>query len=207
MTTAPTFPWAIPFFGTRTSIDYAELSPTFMAMVGDGSPSASPPITSSAFTYSAGTSETAWFAGSVDPSGYASATGGGTIAASANASSVVWNPGGMGPFYSTTNGSSWTASTGIPAGGIVASDRVNPLEYYDYAAGQFYVSVNGGVSFTATTATGLPAAGDNVNIKAVPGITGDVWLAGGSTAAVSAAARPSRRCSMIWRFDIVSSFL
>jgi hypothetical protein len=87
----------------------------------------------------------------------------------------------MVPFYSTSNGSSWTASTGVPAGGIIASDRVNPLKFYDYAAGQFYVSTNGGVSFTATAATGLPSAADHVNMRAVPGITGDIWLAGGST--------------------------
>ncbi|MGA2652692.1 MAG: cellulose binding domain-containing protein [Terracidiphilus sp.] len=181
MTTAPAFPYAIPFFGTRTSIDYAELSPQFMVLVGDGSPTASPVITSSAFTYSGGTSETAWFAGTVDPPGY-STNGGGTVAAAADASRVVWNPTGMGAFYSTANGSSWTASTGLPAGGIIASDRVNPLEFYDYAAGQFYVSVNGGVSFAATAATGLPVSGDPVNMRAVPGITGDVWLAGGSVA-------------------------
>jgi hypothetical protein len=181
MTTAPTFPYAIPFFGTRTSIDYAELSPQFMVLVGDGSPTASPAITSSAFTYSGGTSETAWFAGTVDPPGY-STNGGGTVAAAADASRVVWNPTGMSAFYSTSNGSSWTASTGLPAGGIIASDRVNPLQFYDYSAGQFYVSVNGGVSFTATAAAGLPVSGDPVNMRAVPGITGDVWIAGGSVA-------------------------
>jgi xyloglucan-specific exo-beta-1,4-glucanase len=180
MTTAPTFPYAIPFFGTRTSIDYAELSPQFMVLVGDGSPTASPAITSSAFTFSGGTSETAWFAGTVDPPGY-STNGGGTVAAAADASRVVWNPTGMGAFYSTANGSSWTASTGLPAGGIIASDRVSPLQFYDYAAGQFYVSTNGGVSFAATAATGLPAAGDSVNFRAVPGHQGDIWLAGGST--------------------------
>jgi len=180
LTTAPTFPFAIPFFGTRTGIDYAELSPQFLVLVGNGNPSGSPPTTSSAFTFSGGTTETGWFAGSADPPGYTGA-GGGTIAAAADASRVVWNPAGMVPFYSTTNGSSWTAATGVPAGGIIASDRVNPLQFYDYAAGQFYVSTNGGVSFTATAATGLPAAGDHVNLRAVPGITGDVWLAGGST--------------------------
>ncbi|MGA9669339.1 MAG: cellulose binding domain-containing protein [Terracidiphilus sp.] len=179
MTTAPAFPYAIPFFGTRTSIDYAELSPQFMVLVGDGNPSGTPATTSSAFTFSGGTSETAWFAGSVDPPGY-STNGGGTVAAAADASRVVWNPTGMGAFYSTTNGSSWTASTGLPAGGIIASDRVNPLQFYDYVGGQLYVSTNGGVSFSATAATGLPASGDSVNFKAVPGRQGDIWLAGGS---------------------------
>ncbi len=181
LTTAPTFPWANSFFGTHTSIDFAELEPQFMAMAGDGTPTSSPVLTSTAFTYSGGTTESSWYAGSVDPPGYTTGSGG-TIAAAADASRVVWNPGGMSAFYSTTTGSSWTASTGLPIGGIVISDRVNPLKFYDYAAGQFYVSVNGGVSFTASPATGLPVSGDNVSMHAVPGIEGDIWLVGGSTA-------------------------
>ncbi len=180
MTTAPTFPYAIPFFGTRTSIDFAQLDPMDMVLVGDGSPTASPVVTSSAFTTSGGTSETSWFAGSVDPAGMTA--GGGTVAMAANASSVVWAPPSMVPFYSTTYGSSWTASAGAPAGGVIASDRVNPQYYYYYAAGQFYVSTNGGVSFTATAASGLPVSGDPVVVKAVPGIAGDVWVVGGSVA-------------------------
>jgi phosphoheptose isomerase len=178
MTTPPTFPYAIPFFGTRTAIDFAQLNPMDMVIVGAGSPTASPVVTSSAFTTSGGTSETSWFAGSVDPAGMTS--GGGTVAMASNASSVVWVPPSMVPFRSTTYGSSWTAATGAPAGGVIASDRVNPLYYYYYAAGQFYVSSNGGVSFTATAATGLPASGDPVVVKAVPGIEGDVWVVGGS---------------------------
>ena len=178
MTTPPAFPYAIPFFGTRTAIDFAQLNPMDMVIVGVGSPTASPVVTSSAFTTSGGTSETSWFAGSVDPAGMTA--GGGTVAMAANASSVVWVPPSMLPFRSTTYGSSWTASTGAPAGGVIASDRVNPLFYYYYGAGQFYVSTNGGVSFTATAATGLPASGDPVAVKAVPGIAGDVWVVGGS---------------------------
>jgi hypothetical protein len=59
---------------------------------------------------------------------------------------------------------------------------VNPLYFYYYAAGQFYVSTNGGQSFTATAATGMPISGDPVVLKAAPGIAGDVWLVGGSVA-------------------------
>jgi hypothetical protein len=191
MTTAPTFPYAIPFFGTRNAIDFAQLAPMNMVIVGTGSPTASPVVTSSAFTTSGGTTETSWFAASADPAGMTA--GGGTVAMSSTASSVVWAPPSMAPFYSTTYGSSWTASTGAPAGSApgvgggtgnnaaVASDRVNPLYFYYYAAGQFYVSSNGGVSFTATAATGLPASGDPVVVKAVPGIAGDVWVVGGSS--------------------------
>jgi len=180
MTTAPTFPFAIPFFGSMTSIDYAESSPQFMVIVGNGNATASPVVHSVGFTFSGGTSETSWFTESSDPPGYTNG-GGGTVAAAADASRVVWNPSGMTAFYSTNNGSSWTAATGLTAGGIVVSDRVNPLTFYAYVNGRFYVSTNGGVSFAATSATGLPASGDHIYLHAVPGIQGDVWLAGGST--------------------------
>jgi hypothetical protein len=57
---------------------------------------------------------------------------------------------------------------------------VNPKKFYVFAGGKFYVSTDAGATFTASTATGLPASGDPVRFKAVPGIEGDVWLAGGS---------------------------
>ena len=181
LTTAPTFPFSIPFFGTYGAIDFAALDPMTMVIAGNGNNTASPPTHSTGWTTSGGTSETAWFAASADPAGYTDG-GYGTIAMAANAASVVWAPTGMAPFYTTTYGASWTASSGAPAGGVIASDRVNPLYFYYYAAGQFYVSTNGGQSFTATAATGMPISGDPVVLKAVPGIAGDVWLVGGSAA-------------------------
>jgi hypothetical protein len=54
-------------------------------------------------------------------------------------------------------GTSWTASNGVPANAIVAADRVNPMTFYAYSNGTFHVSTNGGASFTATAAAGLPA--------------------------------------------------
>ncbi len=79
----------------------------------------------------------------------------------------------------TGGGKTWTASAGIPAGARVASDRVNPNKFYGFKSGTFYLSTDGGKTFAATAAAGLPAAG-NVRFKAVPGREGDIWLAGGS---------------------------
>jgi xyloglucan-specific exo-beta-1,4-glucanase len=176
LTTSPAAMYSVPFAGTNVSIDYAELSPAFICRVGNGNATASPPIRSTAFSFDSGSD---WFQGNNDPPGYTNG-GGGTIAAAADASRVVWNPSGLGAFFSTDNGNSWTASTGLPAGGRVASDRVNPMKFYDFVNGTFYVSTNGGASFTASAATGLPPAGTSVRFKAVPGHEGDIWLAGGS---------------------------
>jgi hypothetical protein len=72
------------------------------------------------------------------------------------------------------------ASSGIPAGAIVESDRVDAKTFYGFKSGHFYVSSDGGATFTASTAAGLPS-GDSVRFKALPGAKGDVWLAGGAS--------------------------
>ncbi len=154
-----------PTFVSTTSLDYAELMPNFIVRVGN----ASAGTNSSGFSFDGGTS---WFAGSAQPGGV---NGGGTVAASANGSRVIWSPSGAAVHFSTNNGSSWTQSVGIPAGARVGSDRVNSMKFYGFANGTFYVSTNGGANFTAA-ATGLPGS---AKFKAVPGHEGDVWLAGG----------------------------
>jgi len=45
---------------------------------------------------------------------------------------------------------------------------------------KFYVGSDGGASFTASSASGLPS-GDSVRFKALPGAKGDIWLAGGAS--------------------------
>jgi xyloglucan-specific exo-beta-1,4-glucanase len=162
--TTPTTMMGSPTFVSTTSLDYAELSPTFIVRVGN----ANAGTNRSGFSFDGGTS---WFQGSTEPGGV---TGGGTVAAAANATRVVWSPAGAQVNFSTNNGSSWTQSAGIPSGARVGSDRVNPMKFYGVANGTFYVSTNGGANFTAA-ATGLPS---DSKFKAVPGREGDIWLAG-----------------------------
>lgn len=169
LTKSPAAMYSIPYAGTYHSIDYAELNPSFMVRVGCGVPSASPPTTSSAFTYDGGLT---WFAGNNDISGL---TGGGTVAAAADASVVVWAPKDAPVSLSKDNGNSWTPCQGVPTNAQVRSDRVNPKKFYAFAAGRFYVSTDGGVNFTVTAASGLPSNGQ---FKAMPGREGDIWLAG-----------------------------
>jgi hypothetical protein len=159
-----------PVFGTR-SLDYAELNPAFVFRVGDGDTANS--VKSAAYSTNGGSS---WTPVGNQPAGL---TGGGTGAVNANGTRLVWAPGGVGVFYSSNSGSAWTASSGIPSGARVASDRVNPNKFYGYKSGTFYVSTNGGVSFTTSSTAGLPLQGP-VRFKAVPGREGDIWLAGGA---------------------------
>jgi hypothetical protein len=55
---------------------------------------------------------------------------------------------------------------------------VNPNKFYGFKSGTFYVSTDGGKTFAATAASGLPLGGP-VKFRAVPGREGDIWLAGG----------------------------
>jgi xyloglucan-specific exo-beta-1,4-glucanase len=171
LTTAPDEMYSIPYAGTYNSIDYAELKPSFMVRVGKGDSTASPPTKSSAFSYDAGSN---WFAGNTDISGL---TGGGHVAAAADASVVVWAPEGVNVCYSKDNGNSWTQCQGVPTGAEVRSDRVNPKKFYAFYSGTFYISTDGGATFTRTGASGLPGSGTG-QFKAVPGREGALWLCG-----------------------------
>lgn len=176
LTKSPAQMYTIPYAGTNSALDYAELSPSFMVRVGYGNPSATPVLTSSAYSYDGGAT---WFAGNKDISGIS--TSGGSVAAAADASRVLWAPYNAQISYSTDNGNTWTASAGIPQNAVVASDRVNPKKFYGYGQGQFWISTDGGATFTSTGVTGLPLAGNHVVVKAMPGHEGDIWIAGGST--------------------------
>ncbi len=110
LTKSPAAMYSIPYAGTYSAIDYAELNPNFIVRVGYGNPSASPAVTSSAFSYDGGAT---WFAGNKDIPGMS--TSGGTVAAAADASRVLWAPVNAAVSYSTDNGNTWIASANYSA--------------------------------------------------------------------------------------------
>ncbi|CAM5330988.1 cellulose binding domain-containing protein [Streptomyces pilosus] len=168
LTRVPPMMFTQPNFTTTTSLDFAESNPGIVVRAGNLD--SGPHI---AFSTDNGAS---WFAGT-DPSGV---SGGGTVAAAADGSRFVWSPQGAGVHHATGFGTSWSPSSGIPSGAVVESDRVDPRTFYGFKSGRFYVSTDGGATFTASSATGLPA-GDSVRFKALPGARGEVWLAGGAS--------------------------
>ncbi len=170
--TVPSLMDASPVFTTGTSLDYAELNPSFIVRVGTGGTNG----INIGFASDGGQT---WTPATSQPSG----ASGGTVAAAADGSRVVWSS-GPGVFFSVDKGTTWTAATGAPAGASVRSDRVNPLKIYAFASGAFYISTDGGQTFAATAASNLPPAGTSAQFKATPGREGDIWLAGGSTTTV-----------------------
>ncbi len=170
--TRPAKAFTVPYSGTFNDIDFAELKPEFMVRVGTGNPNAKPrPFRGAAFTVNAGDS---WSQGKDDP---VAGKGAGTVAVAADGSSVVWAGVDAPVSYTTDRALSWKASAKIPRGATVASDRVNAKKFYGFGAGKFWLSTDGGATFSATAATGLPASG---RARAVFGREGDVWLTGGT---------------------------
>ncbi|MGB8944243.1 MAG: xyloglucanase [Streptomyces sp.] len=166
VTKVPPLMYTGPNFTTTTSIDHAESDPNTVVRVGQ--------LDSGPRIAFSGDNGANWAAGK-EPSGV---SGGGTVAASADGSRFVWSPDGTGVHTSGDRGASWTASTGIPQGAVVESDRADPKTFYGFKSGTFYVSTDGGATFTTKASRGLPAEGP-VRFKAVPGEAGDIWLAGG----------------------------
>ncbi|KAA9000986.1 cellulose-binding protein [Paenibacillus spiritus] len=109
-------------------------------------------------------------------------TGGGHAAISADGATIVWAPASSAAdvkrpvSYSTDLGKTWTASSGIPDGAVVSSDRVNPDKFYGFLDGKFYVSQDGGATFRLTVSSGLPNSMTG-KFKAVSNREGDIWLA------------------------------
>jgi hypothetical protein len=157
--------YSVPYAGTYSHIDFAELKPEFLVRVGHSKTG------SSAFSHDSGAT---WVKGN-DPQGMSE--GGGYVAVAADGSHVVWSV-KNGVFYSTDSGNTWHSSTGVEAQAIVASDRVNPKKFYGYTKGSFYVSTDGGVTFKATEKLTV----NNMNdLKAVPGHEGEIWFAAGNS--------------------------
>ncbi|PLT47207.1 S-layer homology domain-containing protein [Paenibacillus sp. FSL W8-1187] len=159
-----------PYIGSSTDIDYAELDPNDVVRVGNVSGS----DVGIGVSHDNGVT---WQPGA-NPWGSGASVNGGFVAMAADGGSIVWGAEGQAVYRSTDDGATWTAAAGIPAGAIVASDRVDPDRFYGFADGVLYASEDGGATFAATGAEGLPRKITS-KLKAVPGRAGEVWIAGG----------------------------
>ncbi|MDK3158264.1 hypothetical protein QPK87_17060 [Kamptonema cortianum] len=125
------------------------------------------------------------------PNGYRKAQRGRVAVAAQGDRTWVWIPEGENevPYTTQDRGKTWTRSTGAPAGLTttvwqwnqpLASDKVDPNQFYLYKNGSFYRSTNSGKTWQATV-NNLPRLDmDWANnawstIKAAPGLKGEVW--------------------------------
>ncbi len=183
ITQPPTTTFTSPTYATTYGIDFAQSNPSQMVRVGMADYEADASAKSVGISNDGGSN---WYKANAEPP---ATKGGGTVAVAANGSSYVWSTSDVGVYYSKSNGNTWTASAGVPAKAVVASDRVNSNKFYAVFEGKFYLSTDGGASFAQTAATGLPTNvvssllpnEASISFKAVPGIEGDIWFAGGNS--------------------------
>ncbi|HZZ28228.1 MAG TPA: dockerin type I domain-containing protein, partial [Pirellulales bacterium] len=156
--------------GTLNSVDFAQNNPNFEVVVG------STGSHEGAYTTNDGVT---WTEFASRPNNNAS---GGAVAVSADGSTILWAASGKLPFFSTNNGSTWTAATmpsGTLTGGTVVSDRVNSSVFYYWTENssdnqwKLYISTNGGHSFTQT---GSALSNGNITLVANPLTAGDLWI-------------------------------
>jgi photosystem II stability/assembly factor-like uncharacterized protein len=176
--------YSSPSCNGTTSIDFAQLQPSFFARVGRvwGEEA------HGAYSSDGGAS---WQAFANEPDG---SKLGGAIAVSSDGQSLLWSLKGQTPALSRDRGASWAAVSGLRPGSKLpdwtnmdlqpAADRVNASTFYVYDAqqGRFSVSSDGGATFVSTY-TGLPALADwqlsGASISSTPGFEGHVWLTTG----------------------------
>jgi photosystem II stability/assembly factor-like uncharacterized protein len=103
--------------------------------------------------------------------------GGGHIAISANAKTVVWSPDDGIPYLTTNGGSTWTQCVPLTEKMRVVADRVDPLKFYSLnpETGELLVSLDAAHTFTAH-ATPISHPGRDIELAPTPGLTGDLWI-------------------------------
>ena len=168
-----------PAFTTGTSVDFAQANPLIMARVGAPSYANNQ---EGAYSSDGGLT---WVPFATQPAGITS--GSGSIAVSADGSTLLWIPSdvGVAASYSTDQGTTWTASTGAPAQIsnytqiTVFADRVNPKKFYLFdpqgtsGATPVYVSTDGAHTFTQASAPAFYG----IALSVSPAAEGDLWLA------------------------------
>ncbi|GAA3925535.1 RICIN domain-containing protein [Streptomyces gulbargensis] len=151
-----------PMMTNSTDIDFAQSDPGVMVRVGRGG------AQDGAYSTDGGIS---WKGFASEP---VPAARDGRVALAADGSTIVWTQAGQAPYRSTDKGASWSRAGGLGPDAVVVADRASARTFYSLSGGTLHASTDGGATFTAR-ATGLPAG----RLTAVPGVAGDLWIAGG----------------------------
>lgn len=103
-----------------------------------------------------------------------SADKGGRVALSADGKVLLWSVGSA-AHRTDDAGASWKRVKGIEFESAPAADSLDPAKFYAYDAksGGFYISRDAGRTFSQSVAL---EPGGAPRIRAVPGVTGDVWV-------------------------------
>ncbi|APE25421.1 MULTISPECIES: RICIN domain-containing protein [Streptomyces] len=151
-----------PLMTNSTDIDFAQSAPSMMVRVGRGGAQDGAHSTDGGASWTGFKAEPV--AGAQD----------GHVALAADGSTIVWTQAGQAPYRSTDKGTNWSRVGGLGTDAVVVADRSSARTFYSLSGGTLHASTDGGATFTAR-ATNLPAG----RLVAVPGVAGDLWIAGG----------------------------
>lgn len=103
---------------------------------------------------------------------------GGQAVVSTDGKTIVWVPGKVGSdgYYTNDYGKTWGKCEGLPTGSVLESDVIDPNIFYGISDGQFYVSRDGGKTFTFLTQFLLT----NIQVQANPFASGQLYITAGS---------------------------
>ncbi len=167
-----------PSYGSDRDIDFAENNPNIMVRIGDSEYISSQSLYKSRGSFSTNGGAT-WtnFSYRFQSSSSFSA---GNIAISADGTHIVWAVPNFGVYYSTNNGTSWTLGTGTvpPNTAVIVSDRVNANKFYAYSGSTFYISTNGGVTWSTQSTSNVSGS---TWIRPLPGYEGNLFISRGSS--------------------------
>jgi oligoxyloglucan reducing-end-specific cellobiohydrolase len=171
-------------------MDWAGQNPNFIVRVQTPSSYSTAPCNFGAYSTDNGAE---WTPFPTCASGGNYSNNGGTIAADASGTSIMWSTSYNPVQFSLDNGNTWTATQGIPYGAVVYADKVTPQTFYAYASygsgANFYSgtvdTTNNTAIFTQVNTTTLPPVGSCYGsgcgvIDANFAKAGDLWLPLGS---------------------------
>ncbi|KAF5317019.1 hypothetical protein D9611_004002 [Ephemerocybe angulata] len=151
-----------PNWASASDIDYAGNKPSYVVRVGTGDSSSGKQV---AYSNDYGVS---W---SEHPG---AADSGGKVAVSADGDSILWKTGSNGVQVSQNTGS-FSAVSSLPSTtSAIAADKKTNGVFYAVSGSDFYLSTDGGKTFTKKGALGASTA--PFDIAAHPSVTGDVWV-------------------------------
>ncbi|KAG7450325.1 Oligoxyloglucan reducing end-specific cellobiohydrolase [Guyanagaster necrorhizus] len=161
---APSNYYTNPTWTTTADIDYAGNNPTNIVRIGTGLRS----TTGKQVAISTDSGAT-WS----QDYGAADNVSGGKVAFSADGDTVLWRTSSNGVQVSQyTN--NFTAVSSLPSTAVIASDKLNNSIFYGAASSSFYLSTDGGKTFSAKGSLGSSTS--PVKIAVNPNVTGDVWV-------------------------------
>ncbi|KAI0651786.1 hypothetical protein C8Q79DRAFT_898736 [Trametes meyenii] len=161
---APLVSFSNPTYSSSSDIDYAGNKPTNIVRVGtttDGSQGKQIALsTDSGNTWS-------------QDYGAPDDVGGGKAALSADGDTVLWKTSSNGILVSQyTN--PFSAVPSLPSDAAIASDKRNNSIFYGASGSKFYLSTDGGKTFTAKGSLGSSTSPFRVIVH--PNMTGDIWV-------------------------------